>query len=913
MKVYGEDAPRTVIATITTYVKDAGSYSYDSTAGNGKYTVELSNSNYVVGNAEPVSISQLPVILTWSEQLNFEYDADETREVAATVSNAIEGDNVTPIYRGETDGAGENGAKYASRATAVGSYISEVDGLSGGDSDNYTLADAQNLSEPWIIYRADEIVSLTAAAEALGGNIVYGGKLNLTATITTSPITQEQSEILVMASGEESGTGQGTVKFYANGNLIGTVWNVTPSDDGAVIVPITVDMVMTNYFSSGPILLKAEYSGDENWEPGEDYTTIIVEAKPITARITGDNTAKTYDGNDVAAGLDIKLEGVEPCDTDAVAAAADSCTYNSANVAEANTITANNATLSGTQCGNYVINNNAVTASGSIAPKTVKLEWRGVNGLVYTANPVNVNATALELMPGEVCLVEVENGSQINAGDYTAVAVNLYNSSYALPAPEDRTQDYTIDPEKLYIPERTVTYNGTRELTVEVSGLPAADDTFEQVAVTITTSSPDAGVYDYTDTQDGEAEGKYTASEDSNNYAVAGGAALTVEKAGPTYTAPTALNPVYNGQPQELVTGGSANGGEMQYSLSEYGPYSAAIPARTDADTYTVWYMVVGDKNHNDLGPWTLQATITPEDSDEPDEPDGPGHTSSGRPGAAPSGSSSSRAYPPVIEEPKKGSVDVTPTAPKQGDAVTIRPKPDPGYETGGVQVKDHDGNNLEITDNGDGSYSFIQRDSGVTVSVVFVCARDEYCPIWPCTDASPTAWYHDGVHYCIENGIMNGYGNYIFGPGNTLSRAMLAQILYNREGRPRVTGSSPFTDVPSGAWYTDAVVWAAANSVVAGYGNGEFGPDDPVTREQLGAMLYRYEKKQGGGFTGNWMFQLNFADTADLSAWAYEAMCWCNMNGIVVGKGNDILDPGGQATRAEAATMIMRFLELGR
>lgn len=193
---------------------------------------------------------------------------------------------------------------------------------------------------------------------------------------------------------------------------------------------------------------------------------------------------------------------------------------------------------------------------------------------------------------------------------------------------------------------------------------------------------------------------------------------------------------------------------------------------------------------------------------------------------------------------------------------------------------------------NGDGSYSFIQPGNSMTISVTFVCTRDKYCPIWPYTDASPTNWYHDGVHYCIENGIMNGYGNYIFGPGNTLSRAMLAQILYNSEGRPRVTGGSPFTDVPSVVWYTDAVVWAETNGVVTGYGNGKFSPDDPITREQLGAMLYRYEKNQGGGFTGNWMFQLNFSDTADLSSWEYEVMCRCNMKGIVVGKGNDILDP---------------------
>ncbi|MCH5351941.1 MAG: S-layer homology domain-containing protein, partial [Acutalibacter sp.] len=192
-------------------------------------------------------------------------------------------------------------------------------------------------------------------------------------------------------------------------------------------------------------------------------------------------------------------------------------------------------------------------------------------------------------------------------------------------------------------------------------------------------------------------------------------------------------------------------------------------------------------------------------------------------------------------------------------------------------------------------------------------CPKDETCPIWPYTDASTTAWYHDGVHYCIEKGLMKGYGNNIWGPSNSLSRAMLTQILYNREGKPAVSGNIPFTDVKGNTWYTKAVIWAEAKDVAEGYGNGRFGPNDPITREQLAAMLYRYEQSQGGGFQGNWMFQMDFNDVADISGWAYEAICWCNMKGIVVGRGDGALDPRGNATRAEAAAMIMRYFELNK
>ena len=117
------------------------------------------------------------------------------------------------------------------------------------------------------------------------------------------------------------------------------------------------------------------------------------------------------------------------------------------------------------------------------------------------------------------------------------------------------------------------------------------------------------------------------------------------------------------------------------------------------------------------------------------------------------------------------------------------------------------------------------------------------------------------------------------------------------------------YGDVPAGKWYTEAVRWATSEGIVEGYGNGKFGPSDPITREQLFTMLYHYEQRNGGGFTGAWMFRLDFADVADVSDWAYEAICWCSMNGIVEGKGNGVLDPKGKATRAEAAAMLMRFL----
>ncbi|MBQ5887114.1 MAG: S-layer homology domain-containing protein, partial [Clostridia bacterium] len=119
------------------------------------------------------------------------------------------------------------------------------------------------------------------------------------------------------------------------------------------------------------------------------------------------------------------------------------------------------------------------------------------------------------------------------------------------------------------------------------------------------------------------------------------------------------------------------------------------------------------------------------------------------------------------------------------------------------------------------------------------------------------------------------------------------------------------FEDVAAEQWYTEAIRWAASEKIVEGYGDGRFGTDDPITREQLAAILYRYEQKSGGGFKGLWMYRMDYVDLADVSDWAYEAICWMNMNGIVEGRPGKILDPKGTASRVEAAAMIQRYCEL--
>lgn len=177
-------------------------------------------------------------------------------------------------------------------------------------------------------------------------------------------------------------------------------------------------------------------------------------------------------------------------------------------------------------------------------------------------------------------------------------------------------------------------------------------------------------------------------------------------------------------------------------------------------------------------------------------------------------------------------------------------------------------------------------------------------CPSRGFTDLGGVGtWYHEAVDYALRNGRMAGYGGGLFGPNDDLSRAQFTQILYNKEGKPAVRDKHVFADVAFGAWFTPAVTWASTRDIVVGYGNGLFGPDDPITREQLAAMLWRYA---GRPVSAN--KDLDFADAGKISNYALEAVAWAVEQGVIQGKGNGILDPRGNATRAEVATMLMRL-----
>ena len=244
----------------------------------------------------------------------------------------------------------------------------------------------------------------------------------------------------------------------------------------------------------------------------------------------------------------------------------------------------------------------------------------------------------------------------------------------------------------------------------------------------------------------------------------------------------------------------------------------------------------------------------------------------------------------------------------EKGETVTLTAIPDEGYELDTLTVTDSKGKEIELTHKGGNEYTFKMPAGRVEIEVSFREIEIEL----PFTDVPEGAWYEDAAAYVYEHGLMAGTSATTFAPDATTSRSMIATILWRMAGSPVVNYAMDYTDVAQGQWYSEAIRWAASEGIVGGYGNGLFGTNDPITREQFAAMLYRFAQEQGYDVSiGENTNILSYTDVADLSEYAISAMQWAVGAGIINGTGDgSTLSPQGQATRAQAAVMLMRFCE---
>ena len=265
------------------------------------------------------------------------------------------------------------------------------------------------------------------------------------------------------------------------------------------------------------------------------------------------------------------------------------------------------------------------------------------------------------------------------------------------------------------------------------------------------------------------------------------------------------------------------------------------------------------------------------------------------------SGSNSS-SYPITVpDKTENGSVAVSPKNASKGSTVTITVTPDSGYVLETISVTGRNGNDLKLTDKGNGKYTFTMPGGKVEVKATFM---EDNSVLNFFYDVPNDAYYYEAVKWAVETGITGGIGNSLFAPDQPCTRAQIVTFLWRAAGSPVVNYLMPFTDVDESAYYAEAVRWAASTGIVTGLTETTFGTNGVCTRAQAAAMIYRCAQAQGKGFTGAWMFLLPFTDVPE---WAYESVAWCYMNGVTTGVSETAFAPDNDCTRAQIVTFLWR------
>ena len=259
------------------------------------------------------------------------------------------------------------------------------------------------------------------------------------------------------------------------------------------------------------------------------------------------------------------------------------------------------------------------------------------------------------------------------------------------------------------------------------------------------------------------------------------------------------------------------------------------------------------------------------------------------------SGSSRPRYDVTTPSKPENGSVTVDPERARSGSRVTVTVTPDSGYKLGELVVTDRDGKKLELTDKGNGQYTFTMPSGKVEVAAEFV----KEVEISPFADVATDAYYYDAVKWAVANGVTNGVSENLFGPDQACTRAQIVTFLWRAAGSPEPKSGSSFADVAADAYYAKAVAWAVENGITKGTSETTFHPDDTCTRAQGVTFLYRALGKLAAA-------QAGFTDVAADSYYA-DAVNWAAENGVTNGISETLFGPDGSCTRAQIVTFLDR------
>ena len=721
----------------------------------------------------------------------------------------------------------------------------------GGTFTNNGTLDGNPLGHP-------STVTVTVSGDRVTGNsgqytAAYGTTATLTATIT----------------GNNQPASDGTVTFYRGAASDENKINETPAKVSNGKATTTVSLSGENWTPSETSqTITAVYTPGESNQlrPGNGKSSLTIQPKTLTASLGGTLT-KTYSGNaDAPEGIKIELDGVVSGEN--VSASSESISYDDGNVGIGKTITASDIKLNGDDAGNYTLGTNTTitTDAGVIIAAEI-------TGSVTISGTPTVGETLKATYSG---------------GNATEISYQWYRGNEAISGATETSYTLTADDAGKSV-SVCVTASGNYSGSVEST--PVTVNKTEQ-------SAPEIGAgykIDYAaETISAENGYELAATKDAN----VGSAALTVTPGTDVYIrlAETATAyasdwtlvdvPARPAAPANVSDGTEQISGvdsSMEYravgSTSWTRCTGTSISNLSDGD-----YEVRIAATNNSFASEAVQVHVSPY---------------TGR-----------FSYEISTDIGDNGTLSVDRYA-TEGERVTITVSPDEAYKLDDLSVTAH-GKEVTLTDNGDGTFSFTMPSADVKISATFAEDPDWTEPEEPATDVSeifidiaPNAWYKDAVQYAYDNGLMTGVSANEFAPEATTTRAMIVSILARLENVTSAEAAG-FADVSADDWYAIAVNWAASAGVVSGTGDGNFSPNAAITREQLAAMLMNYSAWKGEDVSA----RADLSTYSDQpSTWAEETMSWAVAEGLINGVTADQLQPQGNATRAQVAAILQRFL----